>query len=262
VAAKAGGPSRDWLNAERGFVRSPRARQKIRHWFNAAALARTVAEGRAAVEKELRRGGATQASLEVLARKLGFGKTDEFFAAVAREEVNLRQLQTALRGEVAVQEQVTPKRVAKPSSSKSGILVVGMDRLLTQLAKCCKPVPPDPIRGFVTRGKGISVHREDCAGLKRLAEANPERLIDADWGKGEGSYAVEISVTAADRRGLLRDIGDALSREKINVTAVRTQTRDDVAIMRFTFDVANMAQLKRALVQVRGVKGVIRAGRS
>ena len=265
VAAKTGGPSRDWLNAERGFVRSPRARQKIRHWFNAEALARTVAQGRAAVEKELRREGATQASLEALARKLGFGKTDDFFAAVAREEVNLRQLQTALRGDAATDEKLPTRKTAK-SSPKAGILVVGMDRLLTQLAKCCKPVPPDPIRGFVTRGKGVSVHREDCAGLKRIAEANPERLIDAQWGtsggSGEERYTVDVAVTAADRRGLLRDIGDALSREKINVTAVRTQTRDDVAIMRFTFDVANMAQLKRALVQVRGVKGVIRAGRA
>ncbi len=261
VAAKTGGPSRDWLNAERGFVRSPRARQKIRQWFNAQAIARTVADGRAVVEKESRRVGATQANLEALAKKLGFGKTDDFFAAVAREEVNLRQLQTALRGDAAVEEKIVPRKTAK-SAAKSGILVVGMDRLLTQLARCCKPVPPDPIRGFVTRGKGISVHREDCGGLKRLAEAHPERLIDADWGKGEGSYAVDVSVTATDRRGLLRDIGDALAREKINVTAVRTQSRDDVALMRFTFDVANMEQLKRALLQVRGVKGVIRAGRA
>jgi GTP pyrophosphokinase len=261
VAAKTGGPSRDWLNAERGFVKSPRARQKIRQWFNAQAIARTVAEGRAVVEKESRRVGATQANLEALARKLGFAKTDDFFAAVAREEVNLRQLQTALRGDVAVEEKVVPRKTAK-SAAKSGILVVGMDRLLTQLARCCKPVPPDPIRGFITRGKGISVHREDCSGLKRLAEAHPERLIDAEWGKGEGSYTVDVSVTATDRRGLLRDIGDALAREKINVTAVRTQSRDDVALMRFSFDVANMAQLKRALVQVRGVKGVIRAGRA
>jgi GTP pyrophosphokinase len=136
-----------------------------------------------------------------------------------------------------------------------------MQSLMTQLARCCKPVPPDPLRGFVTRGKGVSVHREDCASLKRLAERQPERLIDAAWGKGEGSYTVEMAVTAADRRGLLRDIGDALSREKINVTAVRTQSRDELAFMRFTFDVANLAQLKRAFALVRELKGVIRVGR-
>jgi GTP pyrophosphokinase len=262
VATKSGGPSRDWLNPERGFVKSHRARQKIRQWFNAKAHADTVAAGRAQVEKELRREGAVNANLDQLAGKLGFKAPDELFAAVARDEVNLRQLQTALRGTEEPVKTPEPRRRVGSPGGKSGVLVVGMDSLLTQLARCCKPVPPDPVRGFVTRGKGVSVHREDCPSLKRLAEGQPERLIDADWGRGEGSYAVEIAVTATDRRGLLRDIGDALAREKINVTAVRTQSRDDLAFMRFTFDVANMAQLKRALAQVRDVKGVIRVARA
>jgi GTP pyrophosphokinase len=123
-------------------------------------------------------------------------------------------------------------------------------------------VPPDPIRGFVTRGKGVSVHREDCPSLKRLAERQPERLIETDWGQSEGSYTVDMAVTASDRRGLLRDIGDALAREKINVTAARTQNRDDLAFMRFTFDVANVAHLKRAFAVVRQLKGVIRVARA
>jgi GTP pyrophosphokinase len=136
-----------------------------------------------------------------------------------------------------------------------------MDSLMTQLARCCKPVPPDLIRGFVTRGKGVSVHREDCPSLKRLAEKDPGRLIETAWGKGEGSYAVDMTVTAADRRGLLRDVGDALAREKINVTAVRTQNRDELAFMRFTFEVADLAQLRRAFAAVRQLKGVIRVAR-
>jgi GTP pyrophosphokinase len=142
-----------------------------------------------------------------------------------------------------------------------------VDRLMTQLAKCCKPVPPDPVRGFVTRGKGVSVHREDCAGLKRLAERSPERLIDAAWGmtagaKSDAVYPVEILATAADRQGLLRDIGEALARERINVTAVRTQSRDGLAHMRFSFEVADLTQLKRALAAVKQIKGVIRVGRA
>jgi GTP pyrophosphokinase len=127
-------------------------------------------------------------------------------------------------------------------------------------------VPPDAIRGFVTRGKGVSVHRESCDSLKRLAERHPERVMETAWGRspGEGGagYAVDMSVTATDRRGLLRDIGDALAREKINVTAVRTQTRDELAFMRFTFDVADAEQLKRALALVRALKGVIRVARA
>ena len=261
VAAKAGGPSRDWLNPERGFVKSARARHKIRQWFNAKALADTIAAGRMVVEKELRREGATQASLEDLAAKLGFAKPDEMFAAVAREEVNLRQLQVALKGTEVLEKRTSLKRPRKSPSAKSAMLVVGMDGLATQLARCCKPVPPDPIRGFVTRGKGVSIHREDCESLKRLAEQHPERVMDTAWGKSDASYTVDMTVTATDRRGLLRDIGDALAREKINVTAVRTQTRDELAFMRFTFDVANVAQLKRALALVRDLKGVIRVAR-
>jgi GTP pyrophosphokinase len=262
VTAKAGGPSRDWLNAERGFVKSPRARAKIRQWFNAKAHAETVASGRGRVEKELKREGAAHASLELLAERLGFKKPDELFFAVARDEVNLRQLQTAVRG---VEPPPAPPPAPKKArtAAKSGVLVVGgMDRLMSQLAKCCKPVPPDPIRGFVTRGKGVSVHREDCASLKRLAEQQPERLIEARWGEGPGSYAVEMAVTATDRRGLLRDIGDALARERLNVTAVRSQSRDELAFMRFTFDVTDLAQLKRAFAVVRELKGVIRVSRA
>ena len=212
--------------------------------------------------------GPGQASLDGLAASLGFGKIDDLFVAVARDEVNLRQLQTAARevkGAGAAVEAAPPavEKRRKAPASRAGVLVVGgVDRLLTQLARCCKPVPPDPIRGFVTRGKGVSIHREDCASLKRLAEGQPERLIDAQWGKGEGSYAVDMAVTATDRRGLLRDVGDALAREKINVTAARTQNRDDFAFMRFSFEVTDLAQLKRAFAVVREVKGVIRVARA
>jgi GTP pyrophosphokinase len=279
VAAKGGGPhgvgpSRDWLNPALGFLKSHRARGKVRQWFNAQQLAETVAQGRATVEKEQRREGATQASLEQLARKLGFDKHDDLFAAVARDEVNLRQLQAALRelmGSVALpSREMQPgkaKKTKPQSASNGGVLIVGIDRLMTQLAKCCKPVPPDPVRGFVTRGKGVSVHREDCAALKRLAERSPERLIETQWGARKGNpvdaaYPVDVLVTASDRQGLLRDIGEALARERINVTAVRTQSKADLAHMRFSFEVADVAHLRRAFAAVKAVAGVIRVGRA
>ncbi|HLX79164.1 MAG TPA: bifunctional (p)ppGpp synthetase/guanosine-3',5'-bis(diphosphate) 3'-pyrophosphohydrolase [Burkholderiales bacterium] len=272
IAAKGGGPhgvgpSRDWLNPALGFLKSHRARGKVRQWFNAQSLAETVAQGRAAVEKEQRREGAMQASLEQLAQKLGFAKPDELFAAVARDEVNLRQLQAALReltGSVSVPKtEIQPAKKTKAKSPQSGgILIVGVDRLLTQLARCCKPVPPDPVRGFVTRGKGISVHREDCPSFRRLAERSPERLIEAQWGsKSGGAYSVDVLVIASDRQGLLRDIGEALARERINVTAVRTQSRADLAHMRFSFEVSDIAQLRRAIATVKEVSGVIRVAR-
>jgi GTP pyrophosphokinase len=269
VVAKAGGPSRDWLNPERGFVKSNRARQKIRQWFNSQSLAETVAAGRAIVEKELKREGGAQANLDALAAKLRVGKAEDLFIAVAREEINLRQLHTALRAMTGATpavpvapRQVQPPKPRKASGRDHGVLVVGVGQLLTQLAKCCKPVPPDPIRGFVTREKGVSIHREDCASLRNIAESHPERLIDAAWGSGSGAaYNVDMHVTSNDRQGLLRDIGDALARERINVTAVSTQSKDDLAYMRFTFEVADLAQLKRAFAIVKEVPGVIRVSR-
>ncbi len=268
VSTKVGGPSRDWLNTELGYLKSHRARQKVRQWFNNQALADTVATGRAIVEREMHREGEGRAKLDTLASTLGFAKSDDLFAAVARDEVNLRRLQVALRtlrGEAAP----APIEPAGPATHKpksgggdSGILVVGIDRLLTQLARCCKPVPPDPIRGFVTRGRGVSIHREDCASFHNLSERHPERVIDADWGaKNVGAFSVDMVVVASDRQGLLRDVGEALAREKINVTTVNTQSKQDLAYMRFTCDVADVEQLRRALSVVKEVPGVLRASR-
>ncbi len=211
TVAKTGGPSRDWLSAERGFLKTSRARAKARHWF------------------KLREGG--------------------------------REAEAAPKPRLVPAPAAPAPRKRKAAVAGSGILVVGIDRLLTQLAKCCKPVPPDPIRGFVTRGRGVSIHREDCASFKRLAQTDPARLIDAQWGGAAGAYSVDMVVTASDRPGLLRDIGDALARERINVTAVRTQSRDEIALMRFSYEVGDVAQLRRAFAVVRDVAGVMRVAR-
>ena len=269
VSAKVGGPSRDWLNVELGYLKSHRARQKVRQWFNNQALADTVATGRAIVEREMNREGEGRAKLDTLAATLGFAKPDDLFAAAARDEVNLRQIQVALRTLVRGEAAPAPVEPAGPAMRKpkagggdSGILIVGIDHLLTQLAGCCKPVPPDPIRGFVTRGRGVSIHREDCPSFHNLADKHPERVIDADWGaKNIGAFSVDMVIVAADRQGLLRDVGEALAREKINVTAVNTQSKQDLAYMRFTCEVADLDQLRRAISVVKDVSGVLRVSR-
>src|SRR6266705_572666 len=183
ITAKSGGPGRDWLNPALGYIKSSRARNKVRQWFNSREIAGVVAAGRAAVERELQRGGKRAVSLEELAKRLGFGKPDELFAAVGREEVGPRQLRTALLGEAErarpAEAQAKSSRAGRP---RGGILVVGVERLLTQLARCCKPATPDRISGFVTRGRGVSVHRRDCPSLALLVERFPERGIVADWG--------------------------------------------------------------------------------
>ena len=264
TAAKSGGPSRDWMNPALGYLQSSRARSKVRQWFNTQALAETVAQGRASVERELQREGMTGANLDHLAQQLGFAKSGELFAAAGREEIGSKQLQTALRGvapAAAAPESLLPGKV-KADAKDGGILVVGMDKLLTQLAKCCRPAPPDAIAGFVTRGRGVSIHRRSCRDLQRLAELQPERMIEADWGQQkDGVFSVDIVVQAHDRQGLLRDISEVLSREKINVTGVNTQSKQHLAHMSFTVEICDLEQLQRTLAQVREVQGVLTASR-
>src|SRR6266446_9140509 len=263
ITTKTGGPSRDWLNPALGTIKSSRARNKVRQWFNSREIASVVAAGRAAVERELQREGKRAANLEDLAKRLGFDEPDELFAAVGREEVGSRRLQSAVRGgtERTPSPEIPPHRV-RAGQSSSGILVVGVERLLTQLAHCCKPAPPDRISGFVTKGRGVSVHRRDCTSLARLAERFPERIIGADWGKrGAQAYPVDIVVRGNDRQGLLRDVTETLVREKTNLIAAKTHTRNDIASMYFTVEVEDIDQLQRALSAIEDVRGVLAAAR-
>ena len=264
IAAKTGGPSRDWLNPNLGYLASSRARNKVRQWFNATELAQTIADGRATVEREMQREGQSGASLDALAQKFGYDKAEDFFAAVGREVIRPREIQNALRGETEEAEAPEPV-VAKKSKAEaggSGILIVGVDRLLTQLARCCKPAPPDGIMGFVTRGRGVSIHRASCKSLAALLRAHPERAIEAHWGEqGPGVFAVDVVVQAHDRQGLLRDVSEVFSRQRINVTAVNTASRQHVATMAFTVEVSGVDQLARTLAEIRDVPGVFSAGR-
>ncbi|MCL4800647.1 MAG: bifunctional (p)ppGpp synthetase/guanosine-3',5'-bis(diphosphate) 3'-pyrophosphohydrolase [Burkholderiales bacterium] len=263
IAAKAGGPSRDWLNAELGYLASPRARNKVRQWFNALEQAELATSGRAIVERELHREGVTGAKLESLAREFGYAKTDEFFAAVGREEIGGQALRVALRGAApAPPPDEVIARKSRAAGAAEGVLIVGVDRLMTQLARCCKPVPPDPIVGFVTRGRGVSVHRASCKNLGELLARHPERAIETAWGeRAAAAFPVDVTVQAHDRQGLLRDISEVFSREGINVTAVNTLSRQGTATMQFTVEVGDVGHLERALAQIGEVKGVTAARR-
>ena len=185
-------------------------------------------------------------------------------------DINSRQLGAILNGETepVATTGTTAAVSGLPTARKSipqpngGILIVGVDKLLTALAKCCKPAPPDPIIDFVTRGRGITIHRKGCTSLSRLSEESAERLIAADWDSSKGaSYPVDIEIEALDRQGLLRDISNILSREKINVTATHTRSRDVTATMRFTLKITGLEQLNRVLVLIRNVPGVMSASR-
>lgn len=273
VAAKSGGPSRDWLNQQLGFLASPRARAKVRAWFNAIELQQRIAQGQTMVEKELQRLGKTAVNMEQLAQQLEFARADDLYVAVAKEEFSLRQVDYLLSGrgklgdsapglapapEARVYERGT-ENVAR--TGKSGVLVVGVDSLLTQLARCCRPAPPDSIVGFVTRGRGVSIHRHDCAAYAALALKYPERVIDVDWGDtGDALYPVDIAIHAPDRPNLLRDLSDIFAKLRLKVVGVNTHSRRSLAHMVFTIEVRNGEQIGRALTALNELAGVT-AGR-
>lgn len=275
VSVKEGGPSRDWLNPQLGYLHSPRARQKVRAWFNAIDAQENIANGRAMVEKTLQREGRTSVNLDQLAAKLGFKTPDDLFSVVGKEEFSLRNVEHALHDASAAEpEEETPEQITKRASGanvahggSSGVLVVGVDALLTQLARCCRPAPPDDISGFITRGKGMSIHRSDCPTFVRMARRSPERVLHTTWsadvmgGRGQSVYPVDIAIEAADRQGLLRDISEVFAREKMNVIGVKSQSRRNTAFMQFTVEVSNSAQIQRACVLLGEVAGVVRASR-
>ena len=261
VAAKQGGPSRDWLSG--GYLASPRALAKVRQWFRHEDFEVDAAAGRSALEKELSRLGATSVAHDKIAASCGFARTEEFFAALGRGEVTGRQIEIAVRGEAPAAPPPAVTVVPAPASrTSSGVLVLGVNNIATLVAKCCKPVPPDAIVGFVTRTRGVMVHRADCPNITGLAGEQRERLLPADWGKtGEAPFSADVEVVALDRQGLLRDISEAISRERINVTAVNTLSRGAHAFMRFTLQVDSADAIQRVLRQVRDVPGVDQARR-
>ena len=174
-----------------------------------------------------------------------------------------RQIDIAVRGEAPVAPPPAVTVVPAPASrTSSGVLVLGVNNIATLIAKCCKPVPPDPIIGFITRTRGVMVHRADCPNITVLAPEQRDRLMAADWGKtGEAPFSADVEVVAIDRQGLLRDISEAISRERINVTAVNTLSRGAHAFMRFTLQVDSGEAIQRVLRQVRDVPGVDQARR-
>lgn len=276
ITVKDGGPSRDWLNPELGFLSSHRAKSKVRAWFNALAMEHTVAKGREAVEKLLQREGKTAMKLNDLALLLGFKTADDLFEVVGKDELSLRTIENMLRPPEPVPpvddyQPIKKARQADKSGKrgKGSVLVVGIDSLLTQLARCCKPAPPDDILGFVTKGKGVSIHRSDCSNFRNMANGSPDRVIEVEWSSPktpDGTvYPVDVAVEAADRQGLLRDISEVFAKEKMNVIGVQTQSvkdnRGGTAWMTFTVEVAQSGRLNQVLGVVAEVPGVRSARR-
>jgi GTP pyrophosphokinase len=287
IAAKEGGPSLDWLNPELGYLQSQRSRAKVRAWFNALQQAATVAKGRELVEKLLQREGRTALKLDELASRLGFKGADALFEVVGKDEYSLRNIELLLRPPepAADADELLAQRHTRSATSsgggRGGVLVVGIDSLLTTLSRCCRPAPPDAIQGFVTRGKGVAIHRSDCSNLAEMKRRSPERVIAVEWGGGEPGaatgkgapvYPVDVLVEAGDRQGLLRDVLEVFAKEKMNVVAVNTQSMQagaakpkagggDTAWMSFTLELSDASKLAKVLRELCAISGVRSARR-
>lgn len=270
MTAKEGGPSRDWLDPRQHYVVTSRAKTKIKQYFSAQDEEELLIRGRSFVAREMQRDGHSQANIEGLADRLGFKNADALYVAAGRGEVGPRAVQMALReADAPAEAHEEPEMVvgrSRTGDNSDKILIVGVGKLLTSLSRCCKPAPPDAIEGFVTRGRGISIHRVDCHDFQLLSRQQPERVIAAEWGdqaynNRQAVFPVDVAVQASDRQGLLRDISEVLSREKLNVTAVNTLTKKGTAFMRFTMEVGGITQLQRAITLIREVNGVIDAQR-
>jgi GTP pyrophosphokinase len=265
ISVKEGGPSRDWLNSDLKFTQSARSKSKVRAWFNFQKSQETIARGRELVEKILQREGKTSLKLDDLAKQLGFETSNVLFEVVGKDEFSLRQIELLWRPqpvEVPDDEKFLRRfQQSKSSNAHGNVLVVGVDSLLTQLAKCCRPAPPDDVKGYVTKGKGISVHRTLCQNFLQLQHRDPERVISVEWNLSSTTrlsevYTVDVQVIADDRQGLLRDISEVLAREKINVVGVKTHSVKGIAYMTFAIEVLKTSDIHKVLSVVHHVNGV------
>ena len=264
LTAKEGGPSVNWLHE--GWVKSHRAISKIRQYIRQQNLDAVRETGRHIFERELARHPGVQPNLAQVAEKLGYDKLDEVYAALGHGELGTRAVNQAFVSFAPPPPpDVNPEDIVRRSRGghdAGGVLIEGVGNLMTVLAKCCRPAPPDSVVGFVTKGRGISIHRSSCITLKRLSADVPERLIAADWGEQKGSvFPIDIDILASDRPGLLRDISDVFSREKLNVIGVNTLSREQKARLRFTLEVRHVRDISRVLAHLMEVRGVQEARR-
>lgn len=270
ITAKEGGPSRDWLNPHAGYLLTNRARNRVRQWFKQQDFDEHVLIGRSSLEREVSRLSVPKPDLDKLASRFNFKSPEDLLAAIGRGELSAIQVANAQlergrrepgRTERALPQRLRRKPPTKGQGSSGQVIVQGIGDLMTQMAKCCKPVPYDAIIGYITRGRGVTVHRRDCAVVRKMDPENRERLIDVAWADGqqESRFLVDIHIQAGDRKGLLRDISSVFADAEIDVLGVNTQSdrRHDQASMRFTAEVSDMVQLSRVIDRLAQIPDVI-----
>ena len=267
LTARVAGPSRDWLNSHLGYLKTSRARSRVRSWFKHQDYEHNISAGRSILDRELHRLGINSLSTEKLADRFKYKKVDEFLAAIGHGDITAGQLANAANELTPGHDELEKRpRLSRQqhSTTASGFKILGVGNLLTSTARCCRPVPNDPIIGYITRGRGVTIHRQDCGNVLRLQGDDRSRLIEVEWGEsGEQGYLVDIQVEAYDRSGLLRDITAVLANEKINLNGVNTATddQDGIARMSLTLEINDIGQLSRVLARIGQLANVLEARR-
>ncbi|MEM1112736.1 MAG: GTP diphosphokinase [Pseudomonadota bacterium] len=265
LTSKQGEPKRDWLQPGLGFLKTSRARAKVQHWFKSQAREENIAAGRHLLEREFRRLALTSVDYKRVAAKVQMSTVDDMYAAVGAGDLSSSQVLNAAQSLVEGQPQPHLKLARGSATAQRGqIQVRGVGDLMTHMAGCCKPLPGDSITGFITQGRGVSIHRTDCARMLKLHEASPERVIEVEWGASpSANYEVDVAIEAYDRQGLLRDITELFASARTNVLAINTQShkKTHTATMRVRVEVPNIGALSRLLERVNSLKNVISAVR-
>jgi GTP pyrophosphokinase len=260
LAIKQGGPSRDWLNPQLGFVRTHRARSKVRTWFKQRDQGELAQLGRAQFDKEKKRVGVSDINVEKLAQEMKYKSADEFLAALGRGDIGPQILARAMREQGAPVAPPTVHKSPAARKSSSGVLVEGLGDVPLSMARCCRPEPPDPIVAYTTVGRGVTLHRRSCP---NLAKFNPDRVLHAAWAESreQGGFVVEVRLRAFDRQGLLRDVSDVFTKERVDVIRVNTESVGEYARMALTVRVKEAAQVGRLINKLSRVQGVIEVAR-
>ncbi len=263
LTVKRGGPSRDWLNPALGYVRTSRARNKIRQWFRRQDRDKNIAQGREILERELKRLDMENLSHEQVAQLFQYEKLDDLMAAIGCGDINTQQIATRIvdAERQGREEDELPALPTLPPGSVvgEGVTVRGTGGLFTQLGRCCSPLPGDDIVGYVTRGRGVTVHRRDCPNILRIRE--PERLIEVEWGSDKKTYPVMIYVLAYDRGGLMRDITSVITAAGINMSSLNVSTHKNIATIHATLEISDIAQLSTVLTKIERLPNVLEARR-
>jgi GTP pyrophosphokinase len=262
LTSKKGGPSLDWLNPNLGLVKTPRAKAKIKLWFKKQAIEQNANQGKSLLEKELRRLGLTEVNIERMAREFELRTVEDFYVAIGTGDLGINRVVRYLTlGKDAIEEEFTiPIKPSQASETEESFSVLGLKGLLTSIAHCCNPAPGDEIVGYITRGRGATIHRKDCPNILRMDER--ERLVRVAWGEPKVTYPVPVRIKAYDRDGLLKDIWDIVTDEGVNITKVNVNV-DQInhAVFDLTFEVRDIIQLSRVLDRLENISNVMEAVR-